>query len=139
MPRAAARFIRFAIQGNDPGSGRPQGLFFAAGEVCDDPTALPYEIDRIRAITRWFDKHLAQPTRFDRNRSKQSYDLHKRGISWFKASATEHISMMRELAAVLISHGHVIDQIETDRPGYVVYEDEFQIVAEPFADTPTSR
>jgi hypothetical protein len=29
--------------------------------------------------------------------------------------------------------------IKTERPGYVVYEDQFQIVAVPFADSDLSR
>jgi hypothetical protein len=28
----------------------------------------------------------------------------------------------------------VVRMLKTDRPGYVVYEDGFQIVAEPFSD-----
>jgi len=44
---------------------------------------------------------------------------------------------MWEIVQILEAHGIVIDVIRTDRPGYIVYEDEFQIAAEPFKDTRT--
>jgi hypothetical protein len=28
-----------------------------------------------------------------------------------------------------------VEMITTERPGFLVYEDEYQVVAEPFADT----
>jgi hypothetical protein len=55
-------------------------------------------------------------------------------ISWFKPGAREHISKMRELAALLQAHGLAVQQVHTTRPGYVVYEDEFQVTAIPFAE-----
>lgn len=59
------------------------------------------------------------------------------GLSWFKPTAEQHIQKAHELAAILSELGFVIEILKTDRPGYIVYEDEFQIVAEPFSDTPT--
>lgn len=42
---------------------------------------------------------------------------------------------MREIAAILEAHGVITEMIRTERPGYIVYQDEYQIVAEPFMDT----
>ena len=39
------------------------------------------------------------------------------------------------MAAILGEHGIVVETLETERPGYVVYEDDVQVVAEPFSDT----
>jgi YD repeat-containing protein len=50
----------------------------------------------------------------------------------FKQSATDHIHMARELAALLDAHDIRTEMLTTDRPGYVVYEDEYQVLAEPF-------
>ncbi|MEO0980041.1 MAG: hypothetical protein AAFY24_22445 [Pseudomonadota bacterium] len=41
-----------------------------------------------------------------------------------------------ELVHLLRDNGQVTEVIRTDRVGYIVYEDDVQIVAEPFADTP---
>jgi hypothetical protein len=40
--------------------------------------------------------------------------------------------MARELARILEAHDIAVEMITRSRPGYVVYEDEFQAVAEPF-------
>ncbi len=41
------------------------------------------------------------------------------------------------MVRILEAHDVFLKAITTDRPGYVVYEDAHQIVATPFADTPT--
>jgi len=58
---------------------------------------------------------------------------------WFKASAKDHIDKIREIIAVLENYDVSVRMIKTERPGYVVYEDQFQIVAVPFADSDLSR
>jgi len=42
---------------------------------------------------------------------------------------------MQEMVAVLKRHDVPVQMIKTAKPGYIVYEDEFQIVAVPFADS----
>jgi hypothetical protein len=44
----------------------------------------------------------------------------------------KHLNYVRELVAILQNHGVIVQLLKTDRVGYVVYEDEYQIVAEPF-------
>jgi hypothetical protein len=58
-----------------------------------------------------------------------------KAISWFKDTAKEHLARARELVAILENHGLVVTMLKAERVGYVVYEDDFQIVAEPFAET----
>jgi hypothetical protein len=53
-----------------------------------------------------------------------------------RVSAHEHLNHLRKLAALIESAGIGVDELRTDRPGYVVYADEHQVVALPFADTP---
>jgi hypothetical protein len=59
------------------------------------------------------------------------------GISWFRPEATQHVEKAFELCGVLQELGYPITVLKTTRPGFIVYEDAYQIVAEPFADTPT--
>ena len=44
---------------------------------------------------------------------------------------------MARLAEVVRRCGHAVTELRTLRPGYIVYEDELQVIAEPFRDTPT--
>jgi len=39
---------------------------------------------------------------------------------------------MFALITILEKNGYPVSQITTDRPGYVVFEDDHQVVAEPF-------
>jgi hypothetical protein len=55
----------------------------------------------------------------------------------FLRGATDHIGLAREVVELLRQHDVVVETILTDRPGFLVYEDDFQIVAEPFSETPT--
>jgi hypothetical protein len=54
-------------------------------------------------------------------------------ISCFKDSAHEHVSRFRESLTLLEHQGIFVRTRKTDRVGCIVYEDEYQIVAEPFA------
>lgn len=47
----------------------------------------------------------------------------------------EHLAHARELAWLLREHGVVVHELWTRRQGYVVYQDRWQLVAEPFRDT----
>jgi hypothetical protein len=90
----------------------------------------------IEALRQWFNRHLAQPAKFTRSKSK-AQDKKYKALSWFKDSAVEHLRKIREAAEILEAHGVNVRMITCERPGYIVYEDRYQIVAEPFADTAT--
>ena len=45
--------------------------------------------------------------------------------------------MMREFCLLLEEEGVPVEILRTRRPGYILYEDEHQVAAYPFADTPT--
>jgi hypothetical protein len=42
---------------------------------------------------------------------------------------------MYELVHILDAHGIAVDVLRSEQPGYVVYEDAFQVAAEPFRET----
>ena len=91
----------------------------------------------LQQALRWFETKLAVPDRFNRTSSKGWYRRKTRGISWLRSSATEHVAAMRRLGELVSACGYRVAEISTDRVGYVIYEDDAQVVAEPFRDTPT--
>ena len=93
--------------------------------------------ETLREALAWFDAHLAEPTRFNRTSSKGHARRSTKGIAWFRDTATDCIAQMHRLRRVLETNGYHVTMIREDRVGYVVYEDELQVVAEPFADTKT--
>ncbi len=52
-------------------------------------------------------------------------------VSWFKdtPSAQEWISVFRDLVAILEDSDMEVGMLTTDKPGMIVYEDDYQIVA----------
>ena len=74
---------------------------------------------------------------FNRTKSAGFYHRKTRGVSWFKHTAAEHLTRMHRIATLLEQYGHSVAMVSESRVGYVVYEDAFQVVAEPFSDTRT--
>jgi hypothetical protein len=131
------RFIRFVLQRRDQGSGISEGLFGLAYELRDSALVEPTDRELLADILEWFDRNLDTPDRFNRTRSKGFYRRKARGIAWFKDSATEHLARMPGITEILEQYGHPVVMLSEARIGYVVYEDSFQVIAEPFSGTRT--
>ncbi|MGB5216460.1 MAG: hypothetical protein WBN88_22785 [Anderseniella sp.] len=114
-----------------------EGFFQAAAELVHDPETDAYSTSRTNELRVWFSENLDRPDRFSNSSSKGYYRRSTKGLSWFKASAKEHISKAFELKSVLEENGYAIEVLKESRLGYVVYEDDYQVVAEPFSDTTT--
>ena len=127
-------FVRFVVHGLDARSGRRQGLFQALAKLYDQDVLLSFERELYEETRAWFNENLERPEAFSRSGLRDSQG---QAISWFKDSAGDHISRMRTMAAILEEHGVRVEMIQSDRPGYIVYEDEFQVAAEPFSETMT--
>jgi len=127
-------FFRFVTSRIDEDSGRRLGMFQAAADLLDSGRLTPPEEERVDKIYNWFDANLQEPISFSRSRRPHAAN---RAISWFKDSAAEHLARMREMASILEDNGIWVEIVQTNRPGYIVYEDEFQVAAEPFAETVT--
>lgn len=126
--------IRFIIDKIDPDSGRRQGLFQAAGDLRDAGRLTPPDAAHLDSLMRWFTANLKTPSRLALSPRPHSK---AQALSWFKDTAIEHIAKMREFSEILRCYDIEIRMIRTERPGYVLYEDEHQVAAYPFADTPT--
>jgi hypothetical protein len=125
-------FLRFVVAEIDEDSEREAGVFQAIHKLRKAGALSEFEEQQDELIGRWFDQNLPEPTRF--TAAKPPFHSKKnRAISWFKDTALEHIDRVRILVAILQDHGVSVQMLKTDRVGYVVYEDEYQIVAEPFA------
>jgi hypothetical protein len=123
-------FIRFVSGEIDEDSLVSAGLFTAALDLLYDPL-FPYdEYLALRQVMDWFNEHLNGPFH---NRLKTAWRA-RRAICWFKPTAHEHLSRAWEMATILERNDVFIWTIKAQRTGYVLYEDEAQILAEPFAD-----
>jgi hypothetical protein len=122
-------FVRFVIAGRHAKSDRELGVFSALYDLEQRGELATYEREWFRLTVSWFNKHLRSPDRLAWSSRPNAPD---RAISWFKLSAHDHVKRMRELVALLEHKDIPVRELRTDRPGYVVYEDEHQVAAIPF-------
>jgi hypothetical protein len=130
-------FIRFVLAKRHPESGFHDGVFRVAYQLCDDTDVSETDRRSLRELIDWFEKNLATPDRFNRSRSKGYYRRATKGIAWLRDTAKDGASKMHQLKGILESNGYQVRMIRANRVGFIVYEDEHQVVAEPFADTRT--
>jgi hypothetical protein len=122
-------YVRFVITKKDPTSCVPRGIIHAAYDLSDAGRFSSEGEAHFQDLRRWFNDHLRVPRRFSRSRRSGA---HRHGICWFKDNALGAIRLARILATLLEDHGHPTQMLICRRPGYIVYEDEQQVVAEPF-------
>jgi len=127
-------YVRFVTNRIDGSSLKRQGVFQAAADLIDSKLLPDDEAKELKELERWFDKNLRKPDRFAR--SRRSHPAPK-AISWFKSSAMEYVERMHAMCRILNEHGVQTEMITSQRPGYVVFQDEFQIAAVPFRETAT--
>jgi hypothetical protein len=130
-------FIRFALARLHPDSGVEDGTFGLAYELRDSSDVASADRALLTETLTWFEKNLETPTRFNRTKAKGFYRRKTRGIAWFKDTSTEHLARMHQIKDVLESYGHSVVMVTEARVGYVTYEDDVQVLAEPFSDTQT--
>ena len=126
-------YIRFITGEIDDESQREAGVFGIAYRLRDSPDVPDSYRTRLRELIKWFDANLEEPDRFTTSKPP-FYRKQSKAISWLKDTAKEHIAKLRQIVAILDSYGIHTEMIQTDRSGYIVYEDAHQIVAEPFSD-----
>jgi hypothetical protein len=124
-PLEKREYVRFVIGRKDEESHVEQGIFQAVALAVEWGTIAGSDADELDELRKWFNENLEKPTSFGRATVR-------RGICWFKTCSVEHIARIWEMVRILERNGIYVKKIRTDRPGYLVYEDEWQIVAEPF-------
>ena len=127
-------YLRFRVDVRDASSGQPSGVFSAVYDLIDSDLLPQQDLDVAKSCLDWFDTNLKEPASFSKSTKPHAQKV---GISWFKDSATEHISKMRMLVALLEDNSVSVKLLITDNPGYILYEDDYQVVSDPHPNTPT--
>lgn len=123
-PQKKSQYVRFVIGRKDDDSHVEQGIFQAAAQAMESQHVTGADASELNELQSWFGENLERPAAFGRGRLRL-------GVCWFKTASTKHISRIWEMVNILERNGIYVKKIRTDRPGYVIYEDEWQLVAEP--------
>jgi len=124
-PLEKREYVRFVVDHKDEDSHVEQGIFQAVARALEWQSIMGRDADELNELRAWFSENLEKPNSFGRGKNSL-------GICWFKTDSTEHISRIYEMVRILDHNGICVKKIKTDKPGYIVYEDEKQLVAEPF-------
>jgi hypothetical protein len=133
-------YVRFVGHVKDDTSGQPAGIFQLAEQLLDDNQIDADEHAELRALIKWFENNLPAPTRLSPYRGgwrrgyRDSWHRRRLAICWFKPEAQEHVERGWQMARILERHGVAIEMVRTRKPGYVTYEDAWQVVAMPFVN-----
>ena len=127
---AYVMFIRFVSGEIHECSHVSTGVFQTAFELMDDPLLPRGDYIRLWELMDWFNKYLRGPSEY---RLRSPWRI-ERAISWFKPTAHEHLARAWEMAAILERNEIFIRMIKAQKTGYILYEDEAQVFAQPFAD-----
>ncbi|MBA2733875.1 MAG: hypothetical protein H0U54_13395 [Acidobacteria bacterium] len=123
-------FIRFVSGDIDAQSHTQAGLFCAAYKLRYERELPEYDLDRLLDLLGWFNTYLRSP--FE-SRLRKGW-RRRRAICWFKSSALEHLGRAHEMVALLEDNDVYIRTIKSEKIGYRLYEDDAQVLAQPFAD-----
>ena len=122
-------YVRFVVNEIDEHSGVERGIIQAMFRLRRSGALSAHDEAWWAELRAWLNLDLDEPDRLARSRRPGARAV---AISWFKASATSHIARAREVCALLAQHDIASRMLTTERPGYIVYEDDFQVAAEPF-------
>lgn len=117
-----SRFVRFRSRLRHADLSMPLGLFHAASKLIEAEQMDPWASQRSEEICDWFDQYLPV---------LQLKSGSSRAVFWFRSERCDMIQRLWELAILLQEHGAFIELVCTTRPGWVRYEDEYQVAAVP--------
>ena len=110
----------------DSDSRQTQGVFQLAYLLYEGDLVTAPDKESLRAILVWFERHLIVPDKIE---------IHSSAIFWYKSNSIVLTQSTWKIAEILNKYGANIEFIRSGKPGYVIYEDDYQIAAIPFRDT----
>lgn len=119
------RYLRFIVRTDHPSRTRCTGVV-ASLRILGEEGRLPdYQVEYSEELFAQLNEGLPCPPFESSNWSTEC-------VSWFKDTgpAQKWISVFREIIAILEDSDFDVAMLTTEHPGMIVYEDEFQVVAQ---------
>jgi hypothetical protein len=120
-------FIRFVVGTDSDNAAWLTGVITEARVLRDMEELYDHESELLENAFDWFNRYLPCPP-FEKNLRAGTWS--RDAVAWFRAEAGGPIRRIWDIVAILREHGVPVRMITTERPGKIVYEDEYQVVAE---------
>lgn len=114
-------YVRFIVQSDHKSRTKCTGVIGSYVELRDSGELAAHDKDYADKIIEKLNKELPVPPFEQKNWSECA--------CWFKDSAKEMIHNIREIIQILTDYGFRVEMLTEDKPGMIVYEDDFQVVA----------
>ena len=121
-------FIRFITEFRNDENEIQTGVFHASAFLCRSEIIYDYDKKLLMEIGSWFSYNLDKPDKFSKSKGK---NVPKVSFSWFKSTAINHLKRMYEMKEILEKYDIIVTIIKRENPGYIVYEDDYQISTLP--------
>jgi|TARA_B110000967_G_scaffold181779_1_gene199232 hypothetical protein len=121
-------YLRFITEFTNEWNESDTGVFQAIKFLINNEQTFEYDRERLKEIRKWFNLELEKPKKFNKHSNRHKTEI---AISWFKDSATKHIEKMYDMIPILENYNLQVKVIKRENPGYIVYQDEFQVVTLP--------
>jgi hypothetical protein len=119
-------FVRFVAGTDADNAFRLDGVITVAWRLRVDGEFYDHESDWLEDVIDWFNEHLPCPPF---RRKLRSGEWSRDAVCWFRDRAGEPLKRMWDIVALLAEHGTTVRLVTTHRPGKLVYEDQYQVVA----------
>ena len=119
--------MRFVVGTDAENAAWLTGIITEARLLRDAGQLYDFESERLEAVYDWFNEHLPCPPF---KKKLRTGEWTRDAVTWFRPNAKAAIQRMWDIVAILREHGVAVRMVTTERPGWVVYEDEYQVVAE---------
>jgi hypothetical protein len=120
-------YVRFVVGDDAENASWLTGVFTEARLLRDDGKLYAYEVDHLEATYAWFNDHLPCPPFAPKLRS---VEWTSDAVAWFRDDAGEPLRRIWDLVHLLRENGVPVRLVTADRPGKIVYQDAYQVVAE---------
>ncbi len=119
-------YIRFESRDVTEVCSQFTGMFTTAYDMLESPDIDPEDLRLLKKTLCWFERELPVPP------AQKSYG---HCVFWFKSESTEITNHAWFLIEILKRYDHDVRMIKSNKPGYIIYEDDHQVGAVPFRDT----
>ena len=124
-------YLRFESYLQDRDYKYRLGIFQAAFSLRDNECVSDYAREAMREDIEWYKENLPSPDEYYfRLRRFKSYEA--LGVCWFKYQATDMIRRAYIMKNRLEDWGYPILVLKSRKPGWIKYQDDYQIVVNPY-------
>jgi len=124
-------YLRFESYLRDSDYNYRLGIFQAAFALRDNEAVADYAREGMRCDIDWFKECLPSPDDyyFEVRRFARTEKL---GVCWFKYQASEMVRRAFSMKIRLEQWGYPITVLKSRRPGRIKYQDDYQVVVNPY-------